>query len=47
MQPTNVNDSNTRIERGLQILESQSIHEKTDSSYTVTPQTSNRIYEVR
>jgi hypothetical protein len=40
-------NSNTRIESGIQILESQSIHENTTISYTVPSQTSNRIYEVR
>jgi transposase-like protein len=47
MQTTDVNNSNARIERGLQILESRSIHENTDDSYAVPSQTSDRIYEVR
>lgn len=47
MQPKNEINSNARMERGLQILESRSIHENADGSFTVPSQTSDRSYEVR
>jgi transposase-like protein len=47
MQPKNEINSNARMERGLQILESRSIQDNADGSFAVPSQTSNRTYEVR
>jgi putative transposase len=47
MQSKNGINSDGRMKKGLEILESRSIHENTDDgSFTVPSQTSNRTYEV-
>lgn len=45
-QPT-ANDSQARMTRGLEILESKNIHENEDGSFAVPSQTGSNIYEVR
>jgi putative transposase len=46
-QKSFVNESDARMKRGLELVQSKSIVENADGSFAVPSQTSNNIYEVR